>query len=98
IFGTVVTSLIAIVLAVPVSVGIALYLNEVAPARIRRPLVYLVELLAAIPSVVFGLWGLIVLLPRLQDHVWTPLSAKLGFLPLFGSTPRPHSPATRSRA
>ena len=83
IFGTVVTSLIAIVLAVPVSVGIALYLNEVAPARIRRPLVYLVELLAAIPSVVFGLWGLIVLLPRLQDHVWTPLSAKLGFIPLF---------------
>ncbi|MDQ3890221.1 MAG: phosphate ABC transporter permease subunit PstC [Actinomycetota bacterium] len=82
-FGTLVSSLVAIVLAVPVSLGIALFVNEVAPSRMRSPLVYLVELLAAVPSVVYGLWGLVVLLPRLERHAWAPLSGALGSIPIF---------------
>ncbi len=63
VYGTVVTAIIALVLAVPVSVGIALFLSDVAPRRLRRPVSSLVDLLAAIPSVVYGLWGVIVLAP-----------------------------------
>jgi phosphate transport system permease protein len=66
IYGTVLSSLIAIVLAVPVSIGIALYANEAAPRRFRKPVVYVMDLLAAIPSVVYGLWGIIVLAPAIQ--------------------------------
>jgi phosphate transport system permease protein len=77
------TSVVAIVLAVPVSLGIALYVNEAAPRRLRAPLVYLVELLAAVPSVVYGLWGLVVLLPQLQRHAWEPVSSALGFIAIF---------------
>ncbi|MHB8466071.1 MAG: phosphate ABC transporter permease subunit PstC [Acidimicrobiales bacterium] len=66
IYGTIITSLIAIVLAVPVSVGIALVLTEVAPRWMRKPIIYLIDLLAAIPSVVFGLWGILVLAPKLD--------------------------------
>jgi phosphate transport system permease protein len=61
IYGTLVTAVIALVAAVPVSVGIALFLSEVAPGRLRKPVIYLIDLLAAVPSVVFGLWGLLVL-------------------------------------
>ena len=64
-YGTVLVSLIALVLAVPVSIGIALFTTEVAPRWLRRPVTYLVDLLAAVPSVVFGLWGLLVLAPAL---------------------------------
>lgn len=64
-FGTVVTSAIALVIAVPVSIGIALFTTEVAPRWLRRPIVYLVDLLAAVPSVVFGLWGVLILAPAL---------------------------------
>ena len=74
IYGTVVTSVIALVVAVPVSVGIALVLTEVAPQRVRTPIVYAVDLLAAIPSVVYGLWGVLFLAPklgRLYGHVGT---------------------------
>jgi phosphate transport system permease protein len=76
IYGTVVTSAIALVLAVPVSIGIALFVTQVAPARLRRPVVYLLDLLAVVPSVVFGLWGILVLAPHLAgfyQHVadWT---------------------------
>ncbi|MDQ4134497.1 MAG: phosphate ABC transporter permease subunit PstC [Actinomycetota bacterium] len=67
VYGTLVTSAIALVLAVPVSVGIALFLSDVAPPRLRRPVSSLVDLLAAIPSVVYGLWGIIVLAPFLAD-------------------------------
>ncbi|MGH9264694.1 MAG: phosphate ABC transporter permease subunit PstC [Acidimicrobiales bacterium] len=63
VFGTVVTALVALVLAVPVSVGIALFLSETAPRRLRRPVGALVDLLAAVPSVVYGLWGVVVLAP-----------------------------------
>ncbi len=66
IYGTVLVSTIAVVLAVPVSLGIALFTNELAPARMRKPIAYVMDLLAAIPSVVYGLWGLLVLAPSIQ--------------------------------
>lgn len=80
-FGTLLTSLLALLIAVPVALGVALYVTEYAPPRVARPLGYLVDLLAAVPSVVFGLWGLNFLLGRseglqtwLQDHLsWIPL-------------------------
>ncbi|MDQ1634704.1 MAG: phosphate transport system permease protein [Frankiaceae bacterium] len=80
-FGTLLTSLLALVIAVPVALGVALYVTEYAPPRVARPLGYLVDLLAAVPSVVFGLWGLNFLLGHseglqvwLQDHLsWIPL-------------------------
>jgi phosphate transport system permease protein len=65
IYGSLLTSAIAVVLAVPVSLGIALFLTELAPPRMRAPVIYVVDLLAAIPSVVFGLWGVLVLAPKL---------------------------------
>lgn len=88
IFGTIVSSILALALAVPVALGIAIYLAELAPTWLRRPLGFLVELLAAIPSVIYGLWGVFVLAPWLRDSV-QPLFAKtLGFLPFFQGTPR----------
>src|SRR5215210_7386686 len=65
VFGTMVTSIIALVLAVPVSIGIALFLSDLAPKRLRRPVGSLVDLLAAVPSVVYGLWGVVILAPFL---------------------------------
>src|SRR5205823_3094855 len=87
IYGTLVTSAIAIVLAVPVSIGLALFLTEMASGRTRRVVSFLVEVLAAIPSVVYGLWGLMVLVPLLRDHVEPSLGRWLGFLPLFSGPP-----------
>jgi phosphate transport system permease protein len=66
IYGTVISSLIAMVIAVPVAVAVALYVNDVAPKRLRRPLSYLVDLLAAIPSVVYGFWGIFALIPAIR--------------------------------
>jgi phosphate transport system permease protein len=83
IYGTLVTSVIALVIAVPVSVLIALFVNEVAPPQVGTPLGYVIDLLAAVPSVVYGLWGVFVLVPFLTGHVWQPLSNHLGFIPLF---------------
>lgn len=83
-FGTVVTSFGALLLATPLAMGIALFLTELAPRWIRAPVTALVETLAAIPSVVMGLWGIIVLAPVLQDHVMPALHSALGFIPLFG--------------
>ncbi len=83
IFGTLVTSLIALVLAVPLGVGTALFLTEVAPLRLRQPLVMVIEMLAAVPSVIFGLWGVFVLIPWLRDNLFVWLKRTLGFLPLF---------------
>ncbi len=82
IYGTLVTSVIALVLAVPVSVLIALFLTEVAPAPIATPLGYVVDLLAAVPSVVYGLWGVFVLVPFVTP-IWTWMSTNLSFIPLF---------------
>ena len=85
IYGTLVTSIIALILAVPVSVLIALFVSEVAPSSFGTPLGYLVDLLAAVPSVVYGLWGVFVLVPFLTTHVWLPLSNHVSFIPLFGA-------------
>jgi phosphate transport system permease protein len=86
VYGTVVSSLLALVLAVPVSLGIAVYLVEQAPRQLSRPLTFLVELLAAIPSVVYGLWGIFVLAPFLRERVGPPLQEWLGWLPFFRGT------------
>ena len=83
IYGTVVSSLIALIISVPLSLGIAIFLVEQAPARLSRPITFLVELLAAIPSVVYGLWGIFVLAPFLRVHVEPPIQRWLGWLPLF---------------
>ena len=83
-FGTAVTSIGALILATPLALGIALFLTELAPRWIRAPVTALVETLAAIPSVVIGFWGIIVLGPFLHDHVMPALHSALGFIPLFG--------------
>jgi phosphate transport system permease protein len=88
IYGTVVSSLLALLIAVPVSLGVAIFLSELAPGWIRRSLGFVVELLAAIPSVVYGLWGIFVLAPWLRVTVEPGLERWLGFLPLFRGTPR----------
>jgi phosphate transport system permease protein len=83
IYGTVLSSVLALVLAVPVSLGIALYANEAAPRRLRKPVVYVMDLLAAIPSVVYGLWGIIVLAPAIQP-VYKAISGAVGDIPVLG--------------
>ncbi len=83
-FGTALTSLLALAIAAPLAIGIALFLTELAPRRLRAPVTALVETLAAIPSVVIGLWGILVLGPILRDHVEPALHSALGFIPLFG--------------
>jgi phosphate transport system permease protein len=86
IFGTLYSSLIALVLAVPLALGVAIFLTEFAPRPLREPVGTLVELLAAIPSVVYGLWGIFVLIPLLRTWVVPPLEAVLGWTPLFSGT------------
>jgi phosphate transport system permease protein len=87
IYGTIVTSVVAIAIAAPIAIGIALYVTEMAPAAVRRVVSFLVEILAAIPSVVYGLWGLMVLVPLLRTVVEPALARWLGFLPLFSGAP-----------
>lgn len=84
IYGTVLSSVLALLLSVPVSLGIALYANEAAPSRIRRPIIYVMDLLAAIPSVVYGLWGIIVLAPFLGPNVYEPVNNAVGGWPVIG--------------
>ena len=83
IFGTVASSVLALVLAVPISLGIAIFLVEQAPKRVAKPLAFTVELLAAIPSVVYGLWGIFVLAPFIREYLGPALQDNLGFIPLF---------------
>ncbi len=83
IFGTVVSAAIALLIAVPLSLGVAIYLTEFAPKWLRQPVAFLIELLAAIPSVVYGLWGIFVLIPVLKSTVFPFLRDTLGFLPFF---------------
>src|SRR6266403_2564752 len=83
VYGTLVSSLIALLISVPLSLGIAIFLVEQAPRYLSRPITYLVELLAAIPSVVYGLWGIFVLAPFLREHVEPLLARWFGGLPLF---------------
>jgi len=84
IYGTVVSSLLSLLLAVPVSLGIAIFLVEQAPKKLARPIGFMVELLAAIPSVVYGLWGIFVLAPVIRNYIGPVLQGNLGFLPIFG--------------
>lgn len=84
IYGTLVTSVIALLIAVPVSFGIALFLTELSPTWLRRPLGTAVELLAAIPSIVYGMWGLLVFAPIFAEHVQPLLQATAGQLPVIG--------------
>ena len=88
IYGTAVSSALALTIAVPLSLGVSLCLSELAPVWLKRPIGFLVELLAAIPSVVYGLWAIFVLGPWLRDHVEPILKGALGFLPFF------HGPLT----
>ncbi|MDQ6888182.1 MAG: phosphate ABC transporter permease subunit PstC [Gemmatimonadota bacterium] len=85
IFGTVVSSIIALVIATPLAIGVAIFLSEFAPAWLRQPLAFLVDLLAAIPSVVYGLWGIFVLVPLMRSTVMPFLrdTLHLGATPLF---------------
>lgn len=87
IYGTLVSTFIALLLAVPLSLVIALFLVELAPPVISRIAGTLLELLAAIPSIIYGMWGLFVFAPFLSRHVQPVLSEKLGFLPLFTGPP-----------
>jgi phosphate transport system permease protein len=81
--GTLVTSVLALVIAVPVAIGAAVFLAELAPPRIARPMGTLIELLAAVPSVVYGLWGLFALMPIVVKPLGNALAGSLGFISLF---------------
>ncbi|HMS10604.1 MAG TPA: phosphate ABC transporter permease subunit PstC [Pyrinomonadaceae bacterium] len=83
IYGTVVSSILALLIAVPISLGIAIFLVEQAPKKIARPIAFMIELLAAIPSVVYGLWGIFVLAPFIREYLGPVLQDNLGFLPFF---------------
>ena len=85
IYGTLVTSLIALAIAVPVSFGIALFLTELSPRWLKRPLGTAIELLAAVPSIVYGMWGLLVFAPILSGFVQQPLQRAFGGVPLLGA-------------
>jgi len=87
IYGTLVTSVVALVLALPVSVGLALFLTEMAPPSLKSIISFPISLLAGIPSVVYGLWGLFVLVPILRKVVEPALAKAFGFLPLFQGPP-----------
>lgn len=88
IYGTLVTSLIALIIAVPVSFGIALFLTELSPAWLRRPLGTAIELLAAVPSIVYGMWGLLVFAPIFGEYFQKPLAATVGRIPFVGRCSR----------
>src|SRR5215470_7016592 len=87
IYGTLLSSLLALLIAVPLGIGAAIYLAELAPAWVRPPIAFLVELVAAVPSVIYGLWGIFVLAPLLRVWVQPVLGKSLGFLPLFQGPP-----------
>lgn len=85
IYGTLMTSFIALLIAVPVSFGIALFLTELSPAWLKRPLGTAIELLAAVPSIVYGMWGLLVFSPILSTYVQQPLQTAFGGVPFLGA-------------
>ena len=83
-YGTVVTSVLALLIAVPISFGIALFLTETCPVWLRRPLGTAIELLAGIPSIVYGIWGLFVFAPLFAEYIQPPLQELLGDVPVIG--------------
>jgi phosphate transport system permease protein len=84
IYGTFLSSVIALLLAVPLGIGTAIYLTDLAPLWLRQPLASVIEMLAAVPSVIWGLWGIFVLVPWLRVHAYPFIQKVLGFLPIFG--------------
>jgi phosphate transport system permease protein len=87
VMGTLVTSGIALLIGVPLSLGIAVFLVEMAPKKLSVPISFLVELLAAVPSVIYGLWGLFVFKYWMLNYIETPISKTLGWIPIFSGTP-----------
>jgi phosphate transport system permease protein len=87
IFGTVVSSILSLLIAIPLSIGVAIFLAEVAPSWLEKPTSFLVELLAGIPSVIYGLWGIFVLVPWLRNDFEPWLSDNFGYLPFFRGVP-----------
>ena len=87
VYGTLVSSLLALIIAVPLSIGVAVFTTEMCPPILRGPLSFFVELLAAIPSVIYGLWAIFVLIPVLSHHVQPFLSSTLGWTGLFEGPP-----------
>ena len=87
IFGTILTAVIGLLLAVPISLGAAIFLTELSPSWLKGPASFVIEMLAAIPSVIIGLWGLFVLVPFVRNVLESWLGSKLGFLPLFQGAP-----------
>ncbi|HVZ28357.1 MAG TPA: phosphate ABC transporter permease subunit PstC [Rhizomicrobium sp.] len=91
IYGTLITSFLAMLVAVPVGIGVAIFLTELCPRFLRRPIGIAIELLAGIPSIIYGIWGLFVFAPWFQTHVQTPVIEAVGDIPvigtLFGGTP-----------
>ena len=85
IYGTVVTAVIAMLIAVPVSFGIAFFLTEVAPRWLRTPVGTAIELLAGVPSIIYGMWGFFVLMPVMREHMIPWLDAHVGPLPVAGA-------------
>jgi phosphate transport system permease protein len=85
IYGTLVTSLIAMLIAVPVGIGIAIFLTDLCPRPLRRPIGIAIELLAGIPSIIYGIWGLFVFAPWFQIHVQEPIANAVGDSPFFGT-------------
>jgi phosphate transport system permease protein len=83
IFGTIASSILALVIAVPLALSVAIFLTEFSPRWLRQPVAFVIELLAAIPSVVYGTWGIFVLIPFLRNNVVPPLKAVLGWTPFF---------------
>jgi phosphate transport system permease protein len=83
VYGTAASSVIALLIAVPISVGVAVFLVETSPRSLSSPILFMVQLLAAIPSVVYGMWGIFVLAPFLRNYVYPLLQGGLGFLPFF---------------
>ena len=87
IFGTIVSSIIALIIALPLSIGIAIFLSELAPKKVRIYVSLMIEMLAAVPSIIYGLWGLFVMTPFLQTRIEPFLGKHLGFIPLFQGPP-----------
>ena len=85
IYGTLVTSVLAMIVAVPVGIGIAIFLTELCPRMLRRPIGIAIELLAGIPSIIYGIWGLFVFAPWFQEHVQQPIIDATDGIPLIGS-------------
>jgi phosphate transport system permease protein len=84
VYGTIVTTIVAVVLATPIAIGASLFLTEFAPRRIRGPVAYVIELLAYIPSIVYGLWAIFVMVPIMRDRIEPALQGSLGRVPVIG--------------